>query len=179
VYALDSNCAAGGGCRKGTPQYRWLKADLAAHPVACSMAVMHHPTFSSGRHSNNVATMPLVSLLYRAGVEIVVNGHDHIYERFAPARPWGRVDLARGIRQFIVGTGGAGLYPFRAARPPHSERRQNRVHGVLRLALGEDSYAWRFLPVRAGAFGDRGTGSCHDPAPSAAGVLPNADSSAP
>jgi hypothetical protein len=172
VYALDSDCEAGGGCREGTAQHRWLKADLAAHPTACSMAVMHHPTFSSGPHANHVDTMPLVRVLYRAGVEIIVNGHDHIYERFAPARPWGQIDIQHGIRQFIVGTGGAGLYPFRAGRPPHSQRRQNREHGVLRLELGTEAYAWRFLPVPPGTFSDQGAGTCHEPSSSADAASP-------
>jgi len=126
------------------------------------MAVLHHPHFSSGQHGNVSSTRPLLRLLYRAGAEIVINGHDHIYERFAPARTWGKVDPRHGIRQFIVGTGGAPLYGWRRGRPAHSRKRQNRVHGVLRLELRADGYAWEFLAV-SGRFEDRGDGICHGP----------------
>jgi hypothetical protein len=162
IYALDSDCELTGQCRRGTRQYRWLKADLANHPRHCVMAVLHHPAFSSGPHGNSKRTMPLLNLLYRAGAELVVNGHDHIYERFAPARPWGGRSEAHGMRQFIVGTGGAPLYGWKPdGRPAHSVVRQNEVHGVLRLDLRWDGYAWRFLPVAGARFDDTGTGTCH------------------
>ncbi len=162
IYALDSDCELTGQCRRGTRQYRWLKDDLARHPRRCVMAVLHHPAFSSGPHGNSERTMPLLNLLYRAGAELVVNGHDHIYERFAPARPWGGRSEAHGMRQFIVGTGGAPLYGWKPdGRPAHSVVRQNEVHGVLRLDLRWDGYAWRFLPVAGARFDDTGTGTCH------------------
>jgi hypothetical protein len=162
IYALDSDCELTGQCRRGTRQYRWLKGDLAKHPRRCVMAVLHHPAFSSGPHGNSKRTMPLLNLLYRAGAELVVNGHDHIYERFAPARPWGGRSQAHGMRQFIVGTGGAPLYGWKPeGRPAHSVVRQNEVHGVLRLDLRWDGYAWRFLPVAGARFDDTGTGTCH------------------
>lgn len=165
VYALDSSCWLGDRCRKGSAQYRWLERDLERHPVACSMAVLHHPTYTSGPRGNGGRTRPLIRLLYRAGAELVVNGHDHFYERFAPARPWGRIDRRHGVRQFIVGTGGAPLYGFRSRTPGHSRVRQNRVHGILWLRLEPDAYAWRFIPVRRGAFDDRGSSACHGPPP--------------
>jgi hypothetical protein len=165
IYALDSNCELRRGCRAGSPQYRWLKKDLERDPHRCTMAVLHHPTFSSGPHRTSTKTMPLLTLLYRAGTDLVVNGHDHIYERFQRARPWGKVDLEHGMRQFIVGTGGAPLYALRKDRPPHSQVRQNKTHGVLRLQLSGDRYAWRFLPVRGQRFDDRGETVCHDPPP--------------
>ena len=162
IYALDSDCELTGQCRRGSSQYRWLQGDLAKHPRRCVMAVLHHPSFSSGPHGNSRLTMPLLNLLYRAGAELVVNGHDHIYERFAPARPWGGRSAAHGMRQFIVGTGGAPLYDWKPdGRPAHSVVRQNEVHGVLRLDLRWDGYAWRFVPVAGGRFEDAGTGTCH------------------
>lgn len=162
VYALDSTRCAIEGCDQGSAQYRWLRQDLEHHPRACSLAVLHHPHYSSGRHGNSGFTRPLLRLLYEAGAEIVVNGHDHVYERFAPARPWGRIDYQHGLRQFIVGTGGAPLYGWKRGRPAHSRARQNRMHGVLQLDLSTDGYGWRFLPVR-GSYRDRGQGSCHAP----------------
>jgi hypothetical protein len=162
VYALDSDCYSGGRCKKGSAQYRWLKHDLAEQYRRCTMAVLHQPRYSSGPHGNSNVTRPLISLLYKAGVEVIVNGHDHIYERFAPARPRGRVDREFGFRQFIVGTGGGPLYRYRAGRPEHSRKRQRRTHGVLRLRLDADSYTWKFLPVKRGTFSDSGTTECHD-----------------
>jgi hypothetical protein len=129
------------------------------------MAVLHHPTFSSGPHRNSIKPMPLITLLYRAGNDLVVNGHEHIYERFQRARPWGKVDLEHGMRQFIVGTGGAPLYALRKDGPPHSQVRMNQTHGVLRLTLSHDRYAWRFLPVGGRRFADRGETVCHEPPP--------------
>ena len=165
IYALDSNCEVRGQCRPGSRQYRWLRKDLEEHARRCTMAVLHHPTFSSGPHRNSIKPMPLVTLLYRAGNDLVVNGHDHIYERFQRARPWGKVDLEHGMRQFIVGTGGAPLYALRKDGPRHSQVSINRTHGVLRLTLSHDRYAWRFLPVGGRRFEDRGETVCHDPPP--------------
>jgi acid phosphatase type 7 len=165
IYVLDSNCGLRPRCTMNSPQYRWLRRDLERHPRRCTMAVLHHPVHSSGIHGNSSKTIPLVRLLYGAGTEVVVNGHDHLYERFQRARPWGGVDLDHGLRQFIVGTGGAPLYPFKEGRPPHSQVRRNDTHGVLRLRLSEDQYAWKFLPVRGRTFSDQGASLCHDPRP--------------
>jgi hypothetical protein len=123
------------------------------------LAVWHRPLFSSGDHGNQAAVRPLADLLYEAGAEIIVNGHDHIYERFAPSRPDGMPDPRRGTRQFIVGTGGAALYELES-RVAHSEVVQNSSWGVLKLRLRDRSYRWRFLPV-AGTFADAGEGVCH------------------
>jgi 3',5'-cyclic AMP phosphodiesterase CpdA len=162
VYALDTNCRAIGGCKEGSAEYRWLKADLAAHPSACVLAVWHHPRYSSGTHGSLTASRALLRLLYDAGAEIVVNGHDHVYERFAPMRPNGRRDLQFGIRMFVAGTGGAPLYGFPRGRLRNSRVRNATTHGVLRLTLRPGRYAWRFLPVPGGSFTDSGTGVCHD-----------------
>jgi alkaline phosphatase len=163
VYALDSDCSYGDRCSEDSAQYRWLATDLARDGSRCSLAVLHHPHYSSGPRGNSNQTRPLLNVLHHYGVEIVINGHDHLYERFAPARPWGKVDRAHGFRQFIVGTGGAPLYPFRMGRPRHSVVRQARTHGVLQLTLAADGYAWEFLPVRRGTFTDTGQADCHDP----------------
>jgi acid phosphatase type 7 len=161
VYALAGDCRAVGGCRDGSPQYRWLQRELAAHPRRCVLAVWHQPRFSSGVHGSSSATKPLLRLLFRAGAEVVVNGHDHLYERFAPARPDGTVDRVHGIRQFIVGTGGAPLYHFREPFAPNSRVRNASTHGVLRLTLKADRYAWEFIPVPGKTFTDDGSGRCH------------------
>ncbi|MFN8621751.1 MAG: metallophosphoesterase [Chloroflexota bacterium] len=159
VYALDSDCWAVGGCAEGSPQLRWLETDLAAHPRACVLAVWHHPRFSSGPHGNDREVAPLVAALVRAGAELVINGHDHQYERFDPARADG-TPARFGVRQIVVGTGGGPLYAFAQPFAPNSVVRLRR-HGVLRLDLGEGTYAWSFLAAKTGAALDTGTGRCH------------------
>jgi 3',5'-cyclic AMP phosphodiesterase CpdA len=151
IYSLDSQ-------RITDAQLDWLSADLAAHPSRCTMAYWHHPLFSSGQHGNSPEVKAFWSLLYQAGVEIVVNGHDHDYERFAMLRPGG-TRSSTGIRQFVVGTGGAPLRPF-ADVQPNSLARDATHHGVLRLVLRAETYAWQFVRVD-GSVGDSGTGRCH------------------
>ena len=108
VISLNSNCSSlVGGCGPGSPQEQWLKAELAAHSNACTLAYWHHPRFSSGVHGDESFVAPFWDDLYQAGAEVVLNGHEHVYERFAPQNPSGQTDSAQGIRQFIVGTGGA------------------------------------------------------------------------
>ncbi len=160
IVVLNSNCAAVGGCGPGSPQERWLRADLAAHPAACTLAYWHHPRFSSGPHGGTSTVQALWQALYEAGAEIVINGHDHLYERFAPQTPDGRPDEERGIRQFIVGTGGAGLYAVRR-RAPNSEVVNTSTFGVLKLTLYPDRYEWEFIPVPGGTFVDHGSAACH------------------
>ncbi len=160
IVVLNSNCGAAGGCGPGSPQERWLRADLAAHPAACTLAYWHHPRFSSGPHGGSTAVRAFWQALYEAGAEIVINGHDHLYERFAPQDPDGRLDEEHGIRQFTVGTGGAGLYAVRR-RAPNSEVVNTATFGVLKLTLYPDRYEWEFIPVPGGGFTDRGSGSCH------------------
>lgn len=161
IYALTGDCWKVGGCGSASPQVQWLKADLAANPQACVMAVWHEPRFSSGPHGDAMYVRPLLRALYKAGAELVVNGHDHLYERFAPATPDGVEDPVRGVRQFIVGTGGMVLYASEGTPDPHSEVRSSSTRGVLKLTLEADGYAWTFLPVSAGGFTDSGTGVCH------------------
>jgi hypothetical protein len=160
VIVLDSDCDEVGGCGPSSPQGRWLADELAAHPTACTLAVWHHPRFSSGPHGNQAAVAPLFDALYVAGADLVVNGHDHDYERFAPQDPAGRPDPARGARELVVGTGGGPLYPTIFPRA-NSEVRSSAGFGVLVLELGEGGYAWRFEAAGESTFGDAGTGTCH------------------
>jgi 3',5'-cyclic AMP phosphodiesterase CpdA len=161
LVALNSNCAEAGGCQAGSEQERWLRADLAAHPARCTLAYWHHPRFSSGtRHGSDPEVGGLWLALYQAGADVVLGGHEHNYERFAPLDPEGRVDPARGIREFVVGTGGASHYRF--GRPlPGSEARDSDRFGVLQLTLRPSGYDWRFHPARPGPAGDWGCGDCH------------------
>jgi acid phosphatase type 7 len=160
VYALSGDCSQVGGCARGSPQYEWLKAQLASESSRCVMAVWHEPRFSSGPHGDSLSVLPLLRVLYRAGAEIVVNGHDHLYERFGRSRPNGQRDRATGIRQFTVGTGGAPLYQIHHPLAPNSRVRAS-THGVLKLTLWDGGYSWEFVPVAGGHFTDSGSSSCH------------------
>jgi hypothetical protein len=156
---LNSNCAKV-GCGVGSEQEQWLRADLATSPRACVLAYWHHPRFSSGEHGNDEVTAPLWDALYQAGAEVIINGHDHDYERFAPQTPAGTADNARGIRQFVVGTGGASLRSFGTVRA-NSQVRNSTTHGVIKLTLSPTGYAWQFVPIAGKTFADSGTGTCH------------------
>jgi hypothetical protein len=162
VLALDSEaCLRRSGCRRDSAQHRWLRRKLAGSGARCALAVWHRPPYSSGHHGNEPAVRPLHRLLYRHGVEILVTGHDHDYERLAPARPDGTPDARFGIRQFVVGTGGADLRPAGPRAAAHSRAFQSTVHGILRLTLRSGGYDWAFLPTAGAAFEDRGSGRCH------------------
>ena len=160
LIVLNSNCEQVGGCQAGSPQEQWLRADLAAHPTACTLAYWHHPRFSSGPHGSDPAYDAFWQGLYQGGAEIVLNGHDHDYERFAPQDPYGRADPAHGLREFVVGTGGRSHYRFTTVLP-HSEVRNDDTFGVLTLTLHADSYDWRFIPEADKTFTDLGRGACH------------------
>src|SRR5206468_1452435 len=126
----------------GSPQETWLRADLAASTKHCSLAYWHRPRFSSGAdHGSDASFTDLWQALYDAGAEIVLSAHDHLYERFAPQTPGGSADPARGIREFVVGTGGIALDAFGAVQP-NSEVRAAGVYGVLQLTLRPDGYDW-------------------------------------
>ena len=161
LIVLDSNCAdVKGGCAKGSPQYAWLTADLAAHPALCSIAYYHHPRFTSGLHGDTTGMADLWQALYDGGVDIALSGHDHHYERFAAMDGGGAPDPARGIREFIAGTGGGTLYPLFLVAP-NSEKRDANTFGALQFTLGEGRYSWRFVPIAGQSFTDAGTGACH------------------
>jgi len=152
--------AAGRACAGDVAQQAWLVADLASHRDAtCTIAYFHHPRFSSGMHGNQYQMQKIWDILYANHVDLVVSGHDHMYERFAPQDPDGNADPALGIRQFTVGTGGAEFYQV-ASRQPNSEVVINDVHGVLVLALDNGRYAWTFEGVDH-AVADAGSGNCH------------------
>jgi len=163
LIALNSNCGFV-SCAPGSPQERWLRADLAAHPRRCTLVYWHYPRFTSGPHRNDAANMqsvaPLWRALYSAGADIVLNAHDHDYERFAPQTPDGRADPLDGIREFVVGTGGRDHYPINGTRA-NSERHNDSTYGVLALTLRPDRYSWRFVPEAGAQFTDSGSTRCH------------------
>ena len=161
IYALNSNCDQIGGCGPGSAQELWLKKELAANPRPCTVAMWHHPRFSSSRHGDDTDMRHLWKVLYDAGAELVLAGHDHTYERFAPQNPEGNLDLRRGIRDFVVGTGGRSHYGFGRRVDRESEVRNDTDYGVLKLTLHADSYDWEFIPVAGGTFRDNGSGKCH------------------
>ena len=144
----------------GTPQYEWLRADLDANKTACAVAYWHHPVFSSGEHGNDSTMRSVLRLLYERGVEVVVNGHDHDYERFGLQNPDGRPDPDRGFRQFIVGTGGKGIDPFVRIQSNSEVRGETGAFGVLKLTLRQAGYDWEFIPVAGATFRDAGSGVC-------------------
>ena len=160
VVVLNSNCGEIGGCGRGSPQAEWLARDLGAHRRPCTVAYWHHPRFSSGTHGDEESMAPIWQILYARGVDLVLNGHDHDYERFAPQTPAGKRYPARGIRQIVVGTGGRSLRPFEELAP-NSVARSWKAYGVLALRLSARSYSWRFVPVRPRAFADAGSAACH------------------
>ena len=147
--------------KSGSAQERWLRADLAATKTKCTLAYWHSPRFSSGtEHGSDASTQPLWQALYDYGADVVIAGHEHNYERFAPQTPTGRADPDSGIREFVAGTGGADHYPF---GPPiaNSEVRNGDTWGVLKLTLLPGSYRWEFIPVAGMTFTDSGSAHCH------------------
>jgi hypothetical protein len=156
IIALNSEISA----FPGSPQMEWLRGELAANPTRCALAYFHTPVFGSGANGGNPHMQAVWGVLWGAGVDVIVNGHNHSYERFAPQDPDGRPDLSRGIRQFTVGTGGALLTSFPVIRP-NSEARNSTTWGVLKLTLFGDRYDWQFVPVAGQTFSDSGSASCH------------------
>jgi acid phosphatase type 7 len=160
IISLNSECDEVGGCWSDSPMLEWLEQDLASQTERCTLAYWHEPRFSSGYHGN-VSRMKLIwYVLYAAGTDVVVNGHDHDYERFAPQNPSGEADSAWGIRQFVVGTGGGERLPLGKIKA-HSQVRNDNTFGVLKLTLHPDSYEWKFVPVAGEGFTDSGTSKCH------------------
>jgi hypothetical protein len=159
LVALNSNCSVV-SCSAGSAQETWLKNDLAAHPNKCTLAYWHHPLFNSGYTGNAPSTGPLWNALYAAGAELVMNGHSHSYERFAPMNAGGKVDAANGVREFVVGTGGEDHHALGTIQP-NSEVRDTSTFGALLLTLGATSYSWRFVGAPGGSFSDSGSQACH------------------
>jgi hypothetical protein len=160
IVVLNSNCKSIGGCGADSKQVRWLKEDLAANPAHCTLAYWHHPRFSSGKYDNNQEIRPLWQTLYDARAEIVMSGHDHNYQRYAPQDPAGKADPVSGIRQFVVGTGGKSLYDIEKPNA-NREAASDKAYGVLKLALNASRYEWEFIATERGRFTDSGNGICH------------------
>jgi Glycosyl hydrolase family 99/Calcineurin-like phosphoesterase/Glycosyltransferase WbsX len=158
IVVLNSNCEDV-GCEVGSPQEVWLRQDLAENSAFCTLAYWHHPLFSSGEHGDNPEVFALWQALEEAGAELVISGHDHNYERFAPQTSEGIADIEAGIVQFVVGTGGKDLRDVGNPKA-NSEVVGRDVYGVLELALHSDSYDWQFVPT-ADNFRDSGSGQCH------------------
>ena len=156
VIVLNSNIARD----VTSAQVQWLRADLTANTKACTIAYWHHPRFSSGfEHGNDPSVQTFWDVLYEFNADVIMGGHDHDYERFAPQTPGAVADNVRGIREFVVGTGGKSLYNQGTPRP-NSQVFYNGTAGVLKLTLYEGGYNWQFVPV-SGTFSDTGSGSCH------------------
>lgn len=149
VVVLNSNCGTV-GCEEGSAQMTWLQDDLRAHASDCLLAYWHHPRWSSGRHGSQAQVDPLWEALVQAGVDVVLNGHDHDYEHIT----------ADGVDQFVVGTGGRSLYRFEGGPLPTTVARHDGSYGLLRLTLGEGSWTWQFLPLGSTGFSDAGSGDC-------------------
>lgn len=165
----------------GSEQDLWLRADLAAHPTVCTLAYWHKPRWSSGDHGSG-ASAPLFQAVYDYGVDIVLSGHDHDYERFAPQSPQGVLEYDRGVRQFVVGTGGDTHRGWESSEP-NSEVKDADTWGVIKLTLNPTSYDWEFIPIAGQTFTDKGSANCVTagsvpPAP-AASTIPVSTSSAP
>jgi len=163
VVVLNSDCWRVGGCDPGDPQLEWLRRDLEQHPNLCTLAYWHRPPFSSGRYGDLEDTkrvLPLWAVLYEKGVDALLTGHEHSYERFAPMNAEGERDDARGVRLFVVGTGGGNLRDFENDPLPTTEVRQDHTWGVLKLTLKPAGYDWKFLPVAGKTFTDSGSATC-------------------
>jgi hypothetical protein len=160
VVVLNSECDHIGGCELGSPQEQWLRLDLAAHPTRCTLVYWHQPRFSSGKHGSKVTYNAFWQAAYDAGADVVLSAHDHEYERLAPMNPSGEIDPDRGIRSFVVGTGGSTHYRFHDV-VPGSEVRLENVFGVLQLTLRPEDYAWRFVGLPGSGASDAGSGTCH------------------
>lgn len=166
LIALNSNCASGaawrpGGCAAGSAQEQWLRQDLAAHPNRCTLAYWHHPRYSTGHGGDSTFMAAIWEALYAARADVVVSGHSHDYERFVKQNNAATGETVRGLRQFVVGTGGAFFTSVPTTRHPYSQVLQNTSFGVLKLTLRASSYDWRFLPIPGHSFTDSGTGFCH------------------
>ncbi len=159
IIALNTNCDYV-SCKANSKQVEWLRQDLQNHPTQCSLAYYHHPRWSSGQAGSAGWISPIFTTLWENGVDVVVSGHEHEYERIAPQDPDGNLDFEHGLRQFVVGTGGAYHIPFGADILPNSEVRIPDTFGVIKFTLYEDHYDWEFLPVGDGQALDSGSEKC-------------------
>jgi hypothetical protein len=162
IIALNSECTQTGvgGCGSTSAQGKWLKADLAAHPVQCTLAYGHRPYWSDAGGTIS-RTSYFAKTLYAAGAEVLLAGHQHIYERFAPMDPSTSAADVNGLRQFIVGTGGKSQSSLATIPPANAEIRNKGTYGVLKLTLHAGSYEWQFVPEAGKTFTDSGSQNCH------------------
>jgi acid phosphatase type 7 len=160
IVVLNSNCKYIGGCDEDSAQWKWLRTDLQAHPARCTLAYWHHPLLSAGNYEKIDAVKPLWQILYDAGAEVVLSGHDHNYQRYAPQDPDGAPDARQGIRQFIVGTGGKDRYSIER-QPANLEVADDNNYGVLKLSLYGTGYNWEFISTEGSTSIDSGQALCH------------------
>ena len=163
IIVLNSLCSFPVDCSSTSPQAQWLQADLAANPPTknCTLALWHVPLYSSTSSSASTTVQPFWQILFNAGVNLIVNGGAHNYERFAPQDPSGNLNTTNGIVEIVVGTGGESHYAFDAATAANSVIRNSSTFGVLQLTLHATSYSWQFVPVAGQTFTDSGTQACH------------------
>jgi hypothetical protein len=158
-HIIALNSALPNGIGFGPAQLSWLEGELRTNRAKCTAAIWHHPLFSSGPNGPNAYARQAWRILYDNDADLIINGHDHLYERFSPQDPDGRLDRVRGIRQFTVGTGGADLYEFTRSISPNSEVRISQ-YGVIKFTLESTKYSWQFIPV-GGNSDPGGTENCH------------------
>jgi acid phosphatase type 7 len=161
IVALNSNCEEVGGCDWRSAQGRWLSTDLDRHRGRCTLAYFHHPLYASGSGYDSPKVKPFWHILYNYHADVILNGHAHRYERFARISPSGERSSARGIRQFIVGTGGAPGGSQQGPDEPRVQAKKVGAPGVLKLHLGSGFYHWRFVPVAGRNYTDSGKARCH------------------
>jgi hypothetical protein len=155
IIVLDSEAPVSAS----SAQANWLKNEVATHASVCTAAIWHRPLVSSGPHGDNTDMRDLFQILYDADVEFVVTGHDHMYERFSPIDPNGRPDSVRGVREFVVGTGGTSLTG--PVRMRLGSEMQGANWGIIRFDLSPGSYRWQFISVSGESFADSGIAMCH------------------
>jgi acid phosphatase type 7 len=160
LISLDANCKNAGGCDAGSPEVTWLSQDLAAHHASCTLAFWHQPRFSSGPHHSDPTYDAFWRALYAAHADLVLNGHDHDYERFAPQSPDAKADQAAGITEIVAGTGGRSHYKIGAIEP-NSQVSNGTAYGVLFITLHQHSFDWKFVPEPGSTFTDSGSQRCH------------------
>jgi hypothetical protein len=161
IVALNSNCEEVGGCEWKSAQGQWLRRDLANHQARCTLAYFHHPLYASGSNYDSPKVKPFWHILYNHHAEVILSGHAHRYERFARITPSGERSSARGIRQFIVGTGGKLGGAQKGPDEPRVQAKKIGAPGVLKLDLGSGFYQWKFVPVAGRNYTDSGRDRCH------------------
>jgi hypothetical protein len=161
IVVLNSICEEVGGCGRSSPQGRWLRTDLAQNPTKCTLAYFHDPLYASGREHDSPQVRPFWDKLYDQHADVILSGNAHRYERYARITPSGERSSARGIRQFIVGTGGTARGTIKGPDEPRMQAKKVGAPGVLKLDLGSGFYQWKFVPVEGRNYTDSGRARCH------------------